>query len=138
MKRFITLLLSVCMLALAGCAKYVSSYSAFLFIHGTHENGGEMSFAKLKGRYVFKLKAEFDGAEGCIAYTATVTEGEGMTVYYDGLGLKEELVVVNGADSISSRGGYIERGKTVYVIVETIGDESIAGSFSFELTDELA
>ena len=136
MKRILALFLVVCTLLFAGCSRYINSVTAFGFYHATHKNGGEMSFARLKGRYVFKLKANIESGEGCIAYSVEVTEGDGLTISYDSLGVKEILVEVNGCDSVTGRGGYIEKGNTIYVIVETKGEGFIQGNFSFEFTSQ--
>lgn len=138
MKRFLAILLSLCLFTFAGCTRYISSYSAVGFVRSTKENCGEMSFKKFKGRYVFKLKANIDGSEGCVAYNAVVTEGDGFTVYYDAFGLKEKLFDIGSNDSATARGGYIERGRIIYIIVESNGDGFVGGYFSFELTSQLA
>jgi hypothetical protein len=82
-----------------------------------------------KGSLVFKIK-KTDGGEGDMAYSIEAEEGE-ITLYYDIYGVKEELCTVKAGESLSERGGYIESGYSVYIIIEA--NEKARGSVSVEL-----
>ena len=77
----------------------------------------EVSFYSLRGQIVFKLKKTALGKEGDISYSLKVDEGE-VGLYYDTFGIKNELARVKNGESVKSRGGYVEGGNTVYVIIE--------------------
>ena len=80
---------------------------------------GSISFSRLEGTYVMKLKLRGEGQEGSIHCKASLEEGE-INVYYDSLGVKEFLFNLKAGESIDERRGYIESGRTVYIIVETV------------------
>ena len=110
----LTLLLSV-----TACSGYVSSYKALMFVRSEMGDHATISFSKLEGTYVMKLKMKGEGQEGSIHCKASLDEGE-INVYYDWLGTKELLFNLKAGESIDERRGYIESGKTVYIIVETV------------------
>lgn len=110
----LTLLLSV-----TACSGYVSSYKALMFVRSEMGDHATISFSKLEGTYVMKLKMKGEGQEGSIHCKASLEEGE-INVYYDSLGVKEFLFNLKAGESIDERRGYIESGKTVYIIVETV------------------
>ncbi len=110
----LTLLLSV-----TACSGYVSSYKALMFVRQERGDHATISFSKLEGTYVMKLKMRGEGQEGDIHCKASLEEGE-INVYYDSLGVKELLFNLKAGESIDERRGYIESGKTVYIIIETV------------------
>ena len=110
----LTLLLSV-----TACSGYVSSYKALMFVRSEMGDHASISFSGFEGTYVMKLKMKGEGQEGDIHCKASLTEGE-INVYYDWLGTKELLFNLKAGESIDERRGYIESGKTVYIIVETV------------------
>ena len=85
----------------------------------------------LNGTYVFKLKKS-EGADGDLSYKASLEKGE-MTVYYDSLGTKEPLFTVKSGESVDSRGGYVNQGTRVYVIIEARDAE---GSLEVRLNNQ--
>ena len=89
-------------------------------------------FYQLDGTCVFKLK-KTDGGEGDLHYIASLEEGE-INVYYDIYGTKELLFNLKAGETVDSRGGYIERGKTVYIIIETV--ETSKGSVRVDFEEE--
>lgn len=117
--------------SLISCASpYVNSYSALGFVRGNTSERCNASFMLLNGTYVFKLKKS-EGADGDLSYKASLEEGE-MTVYYDSLGVKEPLFTVKAGESIESRGGYVNQGSRVYVIIEA---KNAKGSVEVSLTN---
>ena len=110
----LTLLLSV-----TACSGYVSSYKALMFVRSEMGDHATISFSKLEGTYVMKLKMKGEGQEGSIHCKASLEAGE-INVYYDWLGTKELLFNLKAGESIDERLGYIESGHTVHIIVETV------------------
>ena len=110
----LTLLLSV-----TACSTYVSSYKALMLVRSEMGDHGSISFSRLEGTYVMKLKLRGEGQEGSIHCKASLEEGE-INVYYDSLGVKEFLFNLKAGESIDERRGYIESGRTVYIIIETV------------------
>ena len=110
----LTLLLSV-----TACSTYVSSYKALMLVRSEMGDHATISFSKLEGTYVMKLKLRGEGQEGSIHCKASLEEGE-INVYYDSLGVKEFLFNLKAGESIDERRGYIESGRTVYIIIETV------------------
>ena len=120
MKRILLFLLCVTVLfSFVACSGYVSSYKALMFIRQERGDNATISFSRLEGTYVMKLKLRGEGQEGSLQCTASLGEGE-INVYYDSLGVKEFLFNLKAGESIDERRGYIESGRTVYVIVETV------------------
>ena len=115
-KALLLAMLSLMLLSLAACGKYVSSYKALMLVHSNRSDSADMSFSSFEGRMVFKLKSS---GEGDLKYTARLESGS-ATVYYDCYGTKSELFSIAGGEEAGASGGYVESG-TVYVIVETDG-----------------
>lgn len=131
MKRIISLLLLLATIfTLCSCDSYVSSYKAVGLVRSNTSHSCDVSFLSLEGELVFKLKRSDVGSEGAISYSVSAEEGE-IRLYYDIYGTKEELAYVKAGESVSSKGGYIEGGKTVYVIIEATGNAH--GKVSVEL-----
>ena len=131
MKKIITFLtvLSL-MITFSSCDTYTSSFSAIGLVRMNTSHSCETSFYSLEGQLVFKLKKSDVGAEGEISYSIQVEEGE-VRLYYDIYGVKEELATVKAGESVEDKGGYIEGGKTVYIIIEAT--EKSRGKVSVEL-----
>ena len=121
MKRIFLIVLCITLIiSFASCDfRYVSSYKALMFIRQEHGDHATVSFSRLEGTYVMKLRLKGEGQEGSIQCTASLGEGE-INVYYDSLGVKELLFNLKGGESIDERRGYFESGRTVYIIVETV------------------
>lgn len=131
MKKFICALLAVVLLfMLASCSPYVSSYSALGLVRSSLGGECSASFLTLDGRLVFSLRAP-EGGEGDIKYTASLEEGK-MSVYYDIYGTLEPLFTLEKGESRDSRGGYIEGGKSVSIVIDAVGAR---GSFSASLNN---
>ena len=90
-----------------------------MFVRQERGDHASISFSGFEGTYVMKLKLKGEGQEGSIHCKASLTEGE-INVYYDWLGTKELLFNLKAGESIDERLGYIESGRTVYIIVETV------------------
>ena len=121
MKRiFLIVLCITLMISFASCDfRYVSSYKALMFVRQERGDHATISFSKLEGTYVMKLRMKGEGQEGSIQCKASLGEGE-INVYYDSLGVKEFLFNLKAGESIDERRGYFESGRTVYIIVETV------------------
>ena len=131
MKKLISIALTIILLiSLCSCDKYTSSYRAVGLVRINTSHSFETSFYSLDGRLVFKVKKSGEGKEGSIHISAEVEEGE-LYVYYDIFGVKEELAHLSEGESINENRGYVESGKTVYIIIETVG--SARGKVSCEL-----
>jgi hypothetical protein len=131
MKKIISLVLSILLLvSLSSCDGYVSSYKALGLIKSQTSHSCSAQFYSLDGQLVFKVKKSGKGEEGSIHISAEVEEGE-IYVYYDIYGVKEELAHLTAGESVDENRGYVESGKKVYIIIETVG--SARGKVSCEL-----
>jgi hypothetical protein len=131
MKKLASLIILLTMLlSLCSCGEYVSSYSALGLVKSQTSHSCEASFLSLNGKLVFKLKKSDAGKEGDISYSVQVEKGE-INLYYDIYGSKQELAHVEAGENVTSRGGYIEGGKTVYIFIEATGGAK--GRVSVEL-----
>ena len=119
MKKLLLFVLCIALLLSATSCDYVSSYKALMFVRQERGDHATISFSKLEGTYVMKLRMKGEGQEGSIQCKASLGEGE-INVYYDSLGVKEFLFNLKAGESIDERLGYIESGRTVYIIVETV------------------
>ena len=119
MKKLLLFVLCIALLLSATSCDYVSSYKALMFVRQERGDHATISFSKLEGTYVMKLRMKGEGQEGSIQCKASLGEGE-INVYYDSLGVKEFLFNLKAGESIDERRGYIESGKTVYIIIETV------------------
>lgn len=121
MKKIVSLIMALLLLlSLTSCDKYVSSYKALGLVRNQTSDSCDARFYSLEGQLVFKLKAPASGQEGELRYSVEVDEGE-IHLYYDAYDVKQELAHVQAGESVMSRGGYIESGRTVYVIIEATG-----------------
>lgn len=131
MKKLISIALTIILLiSLCSCDKYTSSYRAVGLVKMNTSHSFETSFYSLDGQLVFKVKKSGEGEEGSIHISAEVEEGE-IYVYYDIYGVKEELAHLTAGESVDENRGYVESGKKVYIIIETVG--SARGKVSCEL-----
>ena len=119
MKKLLLFVLCIALLLSATSCDYVSSYKALMFVRQERGDHATISFSKLEGTYVMKLRMKGEGQEGSIQCKASLGEGE-INVYYDSLGVKEFLFNLKAGESIDERRGYFESGKTVYIIIETV------------------
>ena len=119
MKKLLLFVLCIALLLSATSCDYVSGYKALMFVRMERGDHATISFSRLEGTYVIKLKLKYQGQEGSIQCTASLGEGE-INVYYDSLGVKEFLFNLKAGESIDERRGYFESGRTVYIIVETV------------------
>ena len=119
MKKLLLFVLCIALLLSATSCDYVSSYKALMFVRQERGDHATISFSKLEGTYVMKLRMKGEGQEGSIQCKASLGEGE-INVYYDSLGVKEFLFNLKAGESIDERRGYFESGRTVYIIVETV------------------
>ena len=109
------LLLTAIIFSLASCdSLYLNSYSAIGFRTKKLGNECSASFTQLNGTYVFKMK--YRGSEDKIYYAADVESGT-VVIYYDSVGVKEQLFTAEGGYPIEGNTGYVDRG-TVYIILE--------------------
>ena len=130
MKRILSFLIALSMiLSLSSCGRYISSYRAIGLVRSQTSHSCEASFGSLDGQLVFKLQRS-DKNDASIGYSVSVEEGK-IFLYYDIYGIKEELAQVSSGDTIEGCGGYIESGKTVYIIIEAT--EGAKGRVSVEL-----
>jgi hypothetical protein len=133
MKRFSAFILLLSLLAsLCACGKYISSYSAIGLLRSNTSHSCKASFHKLDGELTFKIKKTDTDGEGDISYTVSADKGE-IRLYYDIYGTKEKLAEVKAGESVTSRGGYIESGKDVYIIIEAT---DAGGKVTVELNNE--
>ena len=131
-KKMTVLLVSlICLLALAlsGCGRYVSNWSAVGCASSNTSDSAFVNFYKLSGRMVFKLKSDVDEV---IHYTGELKDGS-LTVYYDTDGTKKELFRIKSGEKVDDCIGKLQKG-TTYIIIET--DERCEnGDFHFDLQD---
>lgn len=131
MRKLISLILVLSLiLTLCSCGKYVSSYQAIGLVRNQTSHSCNASFHSLNGQLVFKLKRSEKGTEGNISYLVQVEKGE-ICLSYDIYGTKEELTRVKEGESVEDRGGYVEGGFTVYIIIEA--EKNSKGKISVEL-----
>ena len=126
-KGFAWIAAVICLLALTGCGKYVSSYKAVGFVHSNTSKSAFMNFYSFDGKMVFQLKSS---GEGELQYSASLESGS-ATIYYDYNDVKTELCTIEAGNAVDSHGGYVEAG-TVYIIVETDG-KCENGEFTFSV-----
>ena len=130
MKKILSFLLCLTLsLSLFSC-RYMSSYRAVGLVRTQTSHSCEASFYSLKGKLVFKIKKSDVGDEGGVDYSIRVDEGE-LRLYYDIYGVTEELAYVKAGESAEGRGGYVEGGYRVYIIIEAT--EGARGKVSVEL-----
>lgn len=131
-KRIFTVVLAAVMacllLALCGCNRYASNYSAIAMVQTSTKKSASLSFYEFKGTIVFKLKCESENEK--ITYSAKLESGS-ATVFYDCDGEKTELLSVNSGDDVNNVGGELQAG-TVYIILE-MSATGQNGLFSFEI-----
>lgn len=130
MKKLLSIIMLLAVIFSFSSCKYTSSYRAVGLVRSNSSHSCDVSFLSLEGQLVFKLKKSDSGSEGTISYTASVEEGE-VYIYYDIYGTKEALAAIKAGETVSESGGYIEKGHTVYIIIE--GKDNAHGKVSVEL-----
>ena len=116
-KLFSSLIVCSLTITLSSCSKYISSYKAIGLVRMNSSHKVETSFYSLEGTLVFKVKNPSKDNECDIDYFVQVDEGE-VSIYYDNTGIKEKLVSVTKGQSVEDKGGNIEKGESVYIIIE--------------------
>ena len=120
MKKILcTVLALLCLLTLASCG-YASSYRAIGLVTMHNRSTYSVSFYDLKGTMSETLRLTTDEGEGELYYSATLEEGE-VNVYYDVYGEKELLFTIKAGETVEGHGGYIESGRRIYIVIETVG-----------------
>ena len=132
LKRISSLFLAFILLFSLGSCKYVSSYKAIGLVRSQTNHSLETSFYSLEGQLVYKLKKTNNKNDGQISYSIEVEQGE-IIIYYDIYSEKEKLVEVSSNQSVNDKGGYIEGGKSVYIIIEA--KNSARGKVKIELNN---
>ncbi len=128
-KRVLVAAAMLGLLFLGGCGKYVSSHSAFGFVHTGSDKAAEMRFASFRGSQIFTMQVDGE-AGGQIRYSASLESGA-ATVYYDTDGTKRELFSITAGENVDAAGGELVKGK-LYVIVETT-ENCKNGEFRFSI-----
>ena len=117
-KIFLLLLVLLTLsLTLSSC-KYTSSYKAIGLLRTSKPNYCYAKFHTLDGKLIFRIK-NTNVSEGNITYSAKLEKGE-INVYYDSLNNQELLFNIKEGETLNSKGGYIESGKYIYIIIETV------------------
>ena len=131
MKKFLSLtMILILLVSLCSCDKYINSYSAVGLVRSQTSHSCKASFHSLDGQLVFKIEKSDDGKEGDISYSVQLDEGE-IHLYYDIYDSKQELAHVKAGESVTTKGGYVEGGRTVYIIIEAT--KKAKGKISVEL-----
>ena len=115
---------------LGSCNHYVSHYKAQILITSNANGVGKIYFDKFEGTYVFKLRKISDG-EGAIYYQASLKEGH-IDVKYNFLNFESPLFSINSNESLNDKGGYIEKGHQVIIVLTSEG-AAYKGDFTFDL-----
>lgn len=120
MKRILCALVSLLMLLSFASCGYASAYRAIGLVTMHNRSTYSVSFYDLKGTMceTLRVTAEESGCE--LYYSATLEEGE-VNVYYDVDGEKELLFSVKGGETVEGCGGYVESGRRIYIVIETVG-----------------
>ena len=118
MKRIVSIVLAgLLLLSLASCG-YGSAYRAIGLVTMQDRSTYSVSFYELSGYASETLRLA--SGEGELYYAATLEEGE-VKVYYDVYGEKELLFTVKAGETVEGRGGYVEGGRRIHIIIETVG-----------------
>lgn len=117
-KRKYLILIFVAALLLSACSRHISSYKAIGLNAESSNDHCSVQFRSLTGRYVLQTK-KTGSSEGTISYSIQLEEGE-INIYYDALGVKELLCSAKAGAPVTGVGGYVERGKRIYIIIETV------------------
>ncbi len=128
--RTITLfmILVISVLALTGCGKYPSSWSATMCVHSSTSSSNYLSFSTFSGTEADKLKVKEE--PGTLCYSAKLEKGS-ATVYVDYDGTKKELFSIKGGEEVNSKLENLKEGE-IYVILET-SEKCEEGKFEFEI-----
>ena len=98
--------------------KYKNMYSSEGLEINDYNNEDQhyISFNALSGNYVCRFKKTTDG-DGEINYTAFIKSGE-LKIYYDSQGKKELLATITPGETVIASGGYVQKGRRAYIIIE--------------------
>lgn len=98
--------------------KYKNMYSSEGLEINDYNNEDQhyISFESLSGNYVCRFKKTTDG-DGEINYTAFIKSGE-LKIYYDSQGKKELLATITPGETVIASGGYVQKGRRAYIIIE--------------------
>ena len=129
-KMWIITVMLIGTLCLTGCAKYISSWSATMYVHSNTSHSTYMNFGTLNGTEVQTLKCKEE--TGTLKYSAKLDTGS-ATVYIDYDGEKKELFKIGAGEEIEDSFDGLKEGK-VYIIVETDG-KCEEGKFEFEIEE---
>ena len=129
-KMWIITVMLIGTLCLTGCAKYISSWSATMYVHSNTSHSAYMNFGTLNGTEVQTLKCKEE--TGTLKYSAKLEIGS-ATVYIDYDGEKKELFKIGAGEEIEDSFDGLKEGK-VYIIVETDG-KCEEGKCEFEIEE---
>ena len=129
-KMWIITVMLIGTLCLTGCAKYISSWSATMYVHSNTSHSTYMNFGTLNGTEVQTLKCKEE--TGTLKYSAKLDTGS-ATVYIDYDGEKKELFKIGAGEEIEDSFDGLKEGK-IYIIVETDG-KCEEGKFEFEIEE---
>ena len=131
MKKVVTLIFAAmfCLLCLAGCCPYKSSYKAVAFVHSNNEDSAKMNFSEFEGTIVFELKCK-NASQAKLKYSAKLQKGNAQ-IYYDHDGTKKKLFSAREGEQVNGSVKGLTN-ETVYIIVETNG-KCEDGEMTFEV-----
>lgn len=129
-KRKYLILIFVAALLLSACSRHISSYKAKGLKAESSNDHCSVQFQSLEGRYVLQTQ-KTGSSEGTISYSIRLEEGE-INIYYDALGMKEFLCTAKAGQLLTGNRGYVERGKRIYIIIETVTPAK--GSVTIDIT----
>jgi len=124
----IIMVLTAASICLTGCGKYISSWSATMYVHSNTSDSAYMDFSTFNGTEVQTLKCKEE--TGTLKYSASLGVGKAV-IYIDYDGEKKELFSISGGENIEESFAGLKKGK-VYIIVET-EDKCEDGKFEFEI-----
>ncbi len=132
MRKFRPCLLIISMLLiclmLPGCdSSHVSHFKAVALVRTGDSDSGSLSFYKLSGKYVFKMKSDDDE---CIRYKGEIEDGT-IKVYCDNGGTMTDLFSLESGEEVDDKSEPLEKG-TTYIIIETDGEVE-NGKLEFEI-----
>ena len=110
-------MLLILLFTLSACGDITfNAYVAVGLVKSQTRHSVNVSFHSLKGTMSFKL-SRTDAGEGAINFSIEVEEGE-ITLYYNSLGVEEELARVTAGQTVKTTGGYVENGRTVTIKIK--------------------
>ncbi len=122
-KRLFCALLCACVLfSLSSCQTRVSSYAATMLIRSNAGGSLSVRFSTMQGRLCDSFRKS-EAGEGALSFTASLEEGAMAVFYAVGRGELAPLFSLEGGESVSDVGGYIEgaKGARIHIVIETDG-----------------